>query len=96
MEKIKVVSSVLGANPSNELFSKIVESLKYDNKRTRRGTPFFLLECMAGDEYEMFNPVLHLGHTLGHQIEFHSNFQLTHGEALSLGIRAEASLSKDL
>ena len=54
------------------------------------------LECMAGDEYEMFNPVLHLGHTLGHQIEFHSNFQLTHGEALSLGIRAEASLSKDL
>jgi len=54
------------------------------------------LECMNGDEYEMFNPVLHLGHTLGHQIEFHSNFQLTHGEALSLGIRAEAYLSKEL
>jgi len=54
------------------------------------------LECMSGDEYEMFNPVLHLGHTLGHQIEFHSNFLLTHGEALSLGIRAEASLANKL
>lgn len=54
------------------------------------------LECMKGDEYEVFNPVLHLGHTLGHQIEFHSNFLLTHGEALSLGIRAEASLANRL
>ncbi len=54
------------------------------------------LECMKGDEYEMFNPVLHLGHTLGHQIEFHSNFLLTHGEALSLGIRAEAVLANKL
>ena len=54
------------------------------------------LECMKGDEYEMFNPVLHLGHTLGHQIEFHSDFTLTHGEALSLGIRAEAVLANKL
>ncbi len=54
------------------------------------------LECMKGDEYEMFNPVLHLGHTLGHQIEFHSDFNLTHGEALSLGIRAEAVLANKL
>ena len=54
------------------------------------------LECMKEDEYEMFNPVLHLGHTLGHQIEFHSNFLLTHGDALSLGIRAEAVLANKL
>jgi 3-dehydroquinate synthase len=54
------------------------------------------LECMKEDEYEMFNPVLHLGHTLGHQIEFHSNFLLTHGEALSLGISAEAVLANKL
>lgn len=54
------------------------------------------LECMREDEYEMFNPVLHMGHTLGHQIEFHSNFLLTHGEALSLGIRAEAVLANKL
>jgi len=54
------------------------------------------LECMKDDEYEMFNPVLHLGHTLGHQIEFHSGFLLTHGEALSLGIRAEAVLANKL
>ena len=54
------------------------------------------LKCMKEDEYEMFNPVLHLGHTLGHQIEFHSKFLLTHGEALSLGIRAEAVLANKL
>ena len=54
------------------------------------------LECMKEDEYEMFNPILHLGHTLGHQIEFHSDFLLTHGEALSLGIRAEAVLANKL
>lgn len=54
------------------------------------------LECMREDEYEMFNPVLHLGHTLGHQIEFHSDFLLTHGEALALGIRAEAVLANKL
>ncbi len=54
------------------------------------------LECMKEDEYEMFNPVLHLGHTLGHQIEFNSNYSLTHGEALSLGIRAESVLANKL
>ncbi len=37
--------------------------------------------------------VLNLGHTVGHALEAVSNFELLHGEAVALGLRAAARLS---
>jgi 3-dehydroquinate synthase len=39
---------------------------------------------------------LNLGHTIGHAIEFVSNFKLSHGEAVGLGIRAVLHISRSL
>ncbi len=40
--------------------------------------------------------LLNLGHTLGHAIEKHSNFSLTHGEAVAIGMVMIAKLSEAL
>jgi len=104
----------LSTLPERELKSGIVESVKHalcqdlsflstiarrDYDEIVRRTIELKLECMKEDEEEKFTPILHVGHTLGHQIEFqslHSTDTLTHGEALSHGIKCEALLSHKL
>lgn len=49
------------------------------------------------DPYERgWRAVLNLGHTLGHAIELASGFRLRHGEAVALGLAAEARLASRL
>ncbi len=40
--------------------------------------------------------VLNLGHTIGHALELVSGFTLKHGEAVALGLLAEAQLAEDM
>ncbi len=49
------------------------------------------------DPYEQGErAALNLGHTLGHAVEAASNYQLKHGEAISIGMVGEARLSERL
>lgn len=89
-----LVESVKHALCQDLSFLSTIERRDYDKIVCR--TIELKLECMREDEEEKFTPILHVGHTLGHQIEFqslHSTDVLTHGEALSHGIKCEALLS---
>jgi 3-dehydroquinate synthase len=49
------------------------------------------------DEKEKnFRKILNFGHTIGHSLELVSKYKLSHGEAVSIGIVAEAQISKEL
>lgn len=49
------------------------------------------------DPYERgLRAALNLGHTVGHAVELVSNFELRHGEAISIGLVAEARLAEKL
>jgi len=51
-------------------------------------------EVVSNDFKESFlREILNYGHTLGHAIEKHSNFQLRHGEAISIGMCFVAELA---
>ena len=52
-------------------------------------------EVVSIDFKESFErEILNYGHTLGHAIEKHSNFQLRHGEAVAIGLCFAAELSR--
>ncbi len=49
------------------------------------------IEVIENDPYEKgFRAALNLGHTVGHAVELVSRFELRHGEAIAIGIAAEA------
>lgn len=49
------------------------------------------IKVIEADPYEKgFRAVLNLGHTVGHAMELVSKFELRHGEAISIGMAAEA------
>jgi 3-dehydroquinate synthetase len=49
------------------------------------------------DPYERgLRAALNLGHTVGHAVELVSNFELRHGEAVAIGLVAEARLAEKL
>src|SRR5215216_2385847 len=51
------------------------------------------IKIIEDDPYEKgFRAALNLGHTVGHAIELVSRFQLRHGEAIAMGMVAEARL----
>ena len=52
------------------------------------------VKIIEEDPYERgFRAALNLGHTVGHAIELVSKFELRHGEAVAIGMVAEAKLS---
>jgi shikimate kinase/3-dehydroquinate synthase len=54
------------------------------------------IDIIQGDPYESsWREVLNLGHTVGHAIEQLSNYRIRHGEAISMGMVAEARMSED-
>jgi 3-dehydroquinate synthase len=55
------------------------------------------IKIIEEDPYEKgFRAALNLGHTVGHAVELVSKFQLRHGEAVAIGIVAEAKLAERL
>jgi 3-dehydroquinate synthetase len=49
------------------------------------------------DPYEKgLRAALNLGHTVGHAVEFVSSYRLRHGEAIAIGMVAEARLSESI
>jgi 3-dehydroquinate synthase len=55
------------------------------------------IKIIEEDPYERgFRAVLNLGHTVGHAVELVSGFRLRHGEAVSIGMVAEARLAERL
>lgn len=54
-------------------------------------------DVVARDEREAgLRQVLNFGHTVGHAVEAASNFSMLHGEAIAIGMAAEAALAEDL
>jgi shikimate kinase / 3-dehydroquinate synthase len=55
------------------------------------------IKVIEEDPYERgFRAALNLGHTVGHAVELVSGFHLRHGEAVSIGMVAEAKLAERL
>jgi 3-dehydroquinate synthetase len=55
------------------------------------------VKVIEEDPYEKgFRAALNLGHTVGHAVELVSKFQLRHGEAVAIGMVAEARLAERL
>jgi 3-dehydroquinate synthetase len=53
------------------------------------------IKIIEEDPYEKgFRAALNLGHTIGHAVELASQFQLRHGEAIAIGMVAEAKLAE--
>jgi 3-dehydroquinate synthase len=55
------------------------------------------IKVIEEDPYEKgFRAALNLGHTVGHAVELVSKFQIRHGEAVAIGMVAEAKLAERL
>jgi 3-dehydroquinate synthetase len=55
------------------------------------------IKIIEEDPYERgFRAALNLGHTVGHAVELVSKFKLRHGEAVAIGMVAEAKLAERL
>lgn len=55
------------------------------------------IEIIEADPYEGgLREVLNFGHTVGHAVEVVSNYELRHGEAVAIGMVAEARLSEKI
>ena len=55
------------------------------------------IKIIEDDPYEKgFRAALNLGHTVGHAVELASRFRLRHGEAVAIGMVAEAKLAERL
>ena len=65
----------------------VLEEIVLENVRIKA-------EIVAQDEKEQgLRSLLNYGHTIGHAIETVSNFQLKHGQAVAIGMTAEARIS---
>lgn len=68
-------------------YEKVVERVVMDNIAIKR-------EVVAADPTESnLRKILNYGHTIGHAVEKLSNYSLLHGEAIAIGICAEAFLA---
>ncbi|HLO33173.1 MAG TPA: 3-dehydroquinate synthase [Anaerolineales bacterium] len=94
----EVVKHGIVADP--ELFNLCARGLdcvKAELERIVTGGMAVKLKIIEEDPYEKgFRAALNLGHTVGHAVELVSRFQLRHGEAVAIGMVAEARLAERL
>ena len=81
---------------SKEIFNTLVstENFKIDNKTIKKGIQ--IKEDIVKEDYLETGKrkYLNFGHTIGHLIEQDSKFNLSHGEAVAIGMIYELELSK--
>ncbi len=94
----EVVKHGIIADP--ELFDLCARGLhcvKDDLEQIVRRAMAVKITVIEEDPYEKgFRAALNLGHTVGHAVELVSKFQLRHGEAIAIGMVAEAKLAEHL
>jgi 3-dehydroquinate synthase len=62
-----------------------------------RGSVEIKADVVSGDEWEAGRrAILNAGHTVGHALEQVSNYRLSHGEAVALGLVVECELAEQL
>jgi 3-dehydroquinate synthase len=80
-----------------DLCARGLDCIKDQLEQTVRQAMAVKIRIIEEDPYEKgYRAALNLGHTVGHSIELVSNFQLRHGEAVAIGMVAEAKLAEDL
>lgn len=94
----EVVKHGIIADP--ELFDLCAQGLdciKVDLEQVVKRAMAVKIKIIEEDPYEKgFRAALNLGHTVGHAVELVSGFQLRHGEAIAIGMVAEAKLAEQL
>lgn len=93
---------------SIDLYNYIIKNIDLITERSSDKYPQVMMELMAvncaiknevvqADETEIdLRKILNYGHTVGHAVEYLSNYTLLHGEAISIGIACEAFFSYKL
>jgi 3-dehydroquinate synthase len=80
-----------------DLCARGLEWVKQDLEATVRRAMAVKIRVIEEDPYERgFRAALNLGHTVGHAVELVSRFELRHGEAIAIGMVAEAQLAEKL
>jgi 3-dehydroquinate synthetase len=83
-----------------DLFSLCKErgtSVRQDDEMLVSRTMAVKVKVIEQDPYEKgIRASLNLGHTVGHGVELASGFQLRHGEAVAIGMVAEARMSEQI
>jgi 3-dehydroquinate synthetase len=73
------------------------EAVKNDLANLVRRAMAVKIRVVEADPFERgIRAALNLGHTVGHALEFVSGFRLRHGEAVAIGMVAEARLAEHL
>jgi shikimate kinase / 3-dehydroquinate synthase len=92
----EVVKHGIIADP--ELFDMCARGLdcvKDDLERIVKRAMAVKIKIIEDDPYEKgFRAALNVGHTVGHAVELVSKFQLRHGEAIAIGMVAEAKYAE--
>lgn len=80
-----------------ELCARGLACIKEDLEQIVKRAVSVKIKVIEDDPYEKgFRAALNLGHTVGHAVELVSRFQLRHGEAIAIGMVAEAKLAEQL
>ena len=80
-----------------DLCSHGLECVQADLEQIVKRAMAVKVKIIEGDPYEKgFRAALNVGHTVGHAVELVSKFQLRHGEAVAIGMVAEAKLAERL
>ncbi|RPI90893.1 MAG: 3-dehydroquinate synthase [Chloroflexi bacterium] len=80
-----------------DLCARGLDCVKDDLEQVVKRAMAVKIKVIEDDPYEKgFRAALNLGHTFGHAVELASKFELRHGEAIAIGMVAEARLAEGL
>jgi shikimate kinase/3-dehydroquinate synthase len=94
----EVVKHGLIADPALfDLCSQGTDAIKANLSEVVRRGMAVKIQIIEADPYERgARTILNLGHTIGHAVEAASDYRLRHGEAVAIGLVAEARLAERL
>lgn len=92
----EVVKHGIIADPALfHLCAQGLDCIKDDLEQVVKRAMAVKIEVIEDDPYEKgFRAALNLGHTVGHAVELVSRFELRHGEAIGIGMVAEARFAE--